>query len=184
MRQAAHPAARPERYNAAAWRARATVADRGSLSAFPMYQPARWRLWVSGATAVRDELAMEVTAELRGEHEFHQACAESVRRSLEDERQLRTQIDALAAKLATASASSAESGRIRARRRSAGAAAQAWLEQERTAAADITNRLTGLLDQQLRALGTFNVVLFGDRPEGGQAGTGDGPPHRPTAGRS
>ena len=47
---------------------------------------------------------MAVIAELPGEREFHQACAESVRRSQEDARLLEKRIDTLLAGLATVSA--------------------------------------------------------------------------------
>jgi predicted GTPase len=99
-------------------------------------------------------------ADSLGEREFHQACAEGVRRSLEGRHLLKTQIDALLARLAAATALSRESGEL------GGAgeptdAARVWFEEEEAAAAAIAGELTGLLGQQLAALDTFNVVLFG-----------------------
>jgi predicted GTPase len=105
---------------------------------------------------------MTVISEPVDEREFYQACAESVKQSLEDERLLRTRIGELLAELTAESAEAAESGG------GAGApaggrteAVRILLDQERADIARVTNKLTGLLEQQLQALGTFNIVLFG-----------------------
>lgn len=97
-------------------------------------------------------------AESAGEREFHQACAESVRRSLEGRRRLHAQIDALLPRLADVCAQSRESSEFGGARADA---VRVLLEKEKTEAAAIVGELTGLLEKQMAALDTFNVVLFG-----------------------
>jgi predicted GTPase len=107
---------------------------------------------------------MTIIAESSGRREFHQACAESVRRSQEDARLLKKRIDTLLAGLAGVSAESTDDP---AERNETGAPsgrtgeARIFLEAERTEVTGITDELTGLLEQQLTALDWFNVVLFG-----------------------
>jgi len=105
-------------------------------------------------------------ADSLGEREFHQACAEGVRRSLEAGRRLETQIGVLLARLADVSAQSREADELG----ESGAradAVQVLFEEERTAAAAIAGELTGLLERQLAGLDTFHVVPAGlGVPEG------------------
>src|SRR5215469_14784603 len=98
-----------------------------------------------------------VVSEPVGEREFHAACAESVRRSMAGKRSLERQIDALLAELTAISAEAVGPPGIGARTETA----QILLEEELAASARIADGLTGLLEQQLQALGTFNIVLFG-----------------------
>lgn len=103
---------------------------------------------------------MAVIAESAGEREFHRACAESVRRTLAGGRLLEMQIGALLSELTAVSAGAAQSGEIGPPGKRRGVA-QTLLDEERAEVAHISSELTGLLEQQLRALGTFNIVLFG-----------------------
>jgi predicted GTPase len=103
---------------------------------------------------------MAVIAESVGEREFHRACAESVRRTLAGGRLLEMQIDALLSELTAVSAGAAQSVEIGPPGKRHGVA-QTLLDEERAEVAHISSELTGLLEQQLRALGTFNIVLFG-----------------------
>ena len=103
---------------------------------------------------------MAVIADSVGEREFHQACAESVRRTLAGGRLLEMQIDALLSELTAVSPGAAQSGEIGTPGKRRGVA-QTLLDEERAEVAHISSELTGLLEQQLRALSTFNIVLFG-----------------------